>query len=294
MIAVTVDNKNLLVHRGNSVLQVCELLKKDIPRFCYHKELFVAGNCRMCLVEIEKFPKPIVSCSMPAGDNMIIYTNTPLVRKARESVLEFLLINHPLDCPICDQGGECDLQDQTFLYGSDRTRFYKKHKRVVEDKYFNAIIKTVMTRCILCTRCVRFIEQIAGESTLGTSGRGVHTEIGFYINHILKNELSGNIIDLCPVGALTSKPYAFMARPWDLTSYYSIDLNDAVHANIKIDIFRNEIVRISPKECPEINDVWISDKARFYFDGLKTQKIISCYANQIKISKDSALNFFFF
>ena len=211
MITVTINNKKYEFKNDLTILKACELVDITIPRFCYHDKLSVAGNCRMCLVEVEKSPKPVASCAMPLANNMVIYTDTPLVKKAREAVLEFLLINHPLDCPICDQGGECDLQDITLNYGSDRSRFFE-FKRGVEDKECGPIIKTIMTRCIHCTRCVRFISEIAGADYLGTLGRGGNTEIGTYINKFIKTELSGNLVDLCPVGALTSKPYAFSAR----------------------------------------------------------------------------------
>ena len=294
MITVTIDNTKLLVDKRNNIFQICEFLKKEIPRFCYHKELMVAGNCRMCLVEVERMPKPVASCAMPVADNMVIYTNSPLVRKARESVLEFLLINHPLDCPICDQGGECDLQDQSFNYGSDTSRFFYKNKRGVEDKNISVLVKTVMTRCIHCTRCVRFADEIAGLDLLGTTGRGTSTEIGFYIQETFSSELSGNVIDLCPVGALTSKPYAFLARPWELTSFNSIDINDAIGAHIKVDVCNNNVVRISPQNCWEINDSWISDKARFYFDGLKYQKISKVFFNAKNQNWLVGLNFLIF
>jgi NADH dehydrogenase/NADH:ubiquinone oxidoreductase subunit G len=211
MIEVTINNKKYNFENNLTILQACEQVDVVIPRFCYHDKLSVAGNCRMCLVEVEKSPKPVASCAMPLMPNMVIYTETPLVKKAREGVLEFLLINHPLDCPICDQGGECDLQDITLNYGSDRSRFFE-FKRGVEDKECGPIIKTIMTRCIHCTRCIRFISEIAGIEDLGTLGRGENTEIGTYINKFLKTELSGNLVDLCPVGALTSKPYAFSTR----------------------------------------------------------------------------------
>jgi len=211
LIPITINNKNYQVKATSSVLQACEEAGIDVPRFCYHEKLSVAGNCRMCLVEVEKSPKPVVSCAMPVAKGMVIYTNTPLVKKAREAVLEFLLINHPLDCPICDQGGECDLQDETLNYGSDRGRFFE-FKRSVEDKECGPIIKTIMTRCIHCTRCVRFSAEIAGQEVLGSFGRGDDTEIGTYVQSFIKTELSGNLIDLCPVGALTSKPYAYTAR----------------------------------------------------------------------------------
>jgi NADH dehydrogenase (ubiquinone) Fe-S protein 1 len=211
MFTVYINNKKIILQKPMTVLQACEQANVDVPKFCYHDKLSVAGSCRMCLVEIEKMPKPVASCAMPVSNNMTIFTNTPLVKKAREAVLEFLLINHPLDCPICDQGGECDLQDQSYHYGSDRSRFFK-YKRSVEDKECGPIIKTIMTRCIHCTRCVRFSSEIAGLPVLGAFGRGEHTEIGTYINKFIKTELSGNLVDICPVGALTSKPYAFSAR----------------------------------------------------------------------------------
>lgn len=283
MISITINGQTFLVEKGNNILQVCEFLNIEIPRFCYHKELSVAGNCRMCLVEVEKFPKPIASCAMPVTDNMVVYTDSPLVRKARESVLEFMLINHPLDCPICDQGGECDLQDQTFEYGSDSSRFFFKNKRAVEDKNFGYLIKTVMTRCIHCTRCVRFADEIAGVDLLGTSGRGTHVEIGFYIDQIFNSELSGNVIDLCPVGALTAKPYAFKYRSWELSSYPSIDLNDSLGVNIQVDVRNNEVIRIKPLYFPEINDSWITDKARFSFDGVFNQQVLQPFIGHFKL-----------
>jgi len=211
LIPITINNQLYQVRANASILQACEEASIDVPRFCYHEKLSVAGNCRMCLVEVEKSPKPVVACAMPISKNMVIYTNTPLVKKAREAVLEFLLINHPLDCPICDQGGECDLQDETLQYGSDRGRFFE-FKRSVEDKECGPIVKTIMTRCIHCTRCIRFSAEIAGQETLGSFGRGQETEIGTYVQSFIKTELSGNLVDLCPVGALTSKPYAFIAR----------------------------------------------------------------------------------
>jgi len=214
-LTVSVDGKPVEVNPGTSVLQACEKAGVHIPRFCYHEALSVAGNCRMCLVEVEKVPKCVASCAWPVMPNMGIWTNTPVVKKAREAVMEFLLINHPLDCPICDQGGECDLQDQAQTHGSDRTRYFE-HKRGVEDKDLGPLVKTIMTRCIHCTRCVRFAEEIAGVADMGMTGRGNHCEIGTYVDKLLSSELSGNVIDLCPVGALTSKPYAFTARTWEL------------------------------------------------------------------------------
>jgi NADH-quinone oxidoreductase chain G len=276
MIKVTVDGTNVFVKRGSTVLQACEAVGIEIPRFCYHERLSVAGNCRMCLVEIEKTPKPVASCAMPTMDGMKVFTNTPLVKKAREAVLEFLLLNHPLDCPICDQGGECDLQDQAMLFGSDRSRFYET-KRGVEDKNCGPLIKTIMTRCIHCTRCVRFATEIAGVEELGTTGRGIDTEIGTYVEKTFNSELSGNIIDLCPVGALTSKPYAFMSRPWELRSTNSIDISDGIGSNIRIDSRGTEVLRILPRFNESINEEWISDKARFSYDGLRLQRIESPY-----------------
>ncbi len=212
MFEITINDQTVLVPKGSTVLEACRFVGIDIPRFCYHDRLSVAGNCRMCLVEIEKTPKPIASCAMPVTHQMVVYTDTPLVKKARENVLETLLLNHPLDCPICDQGGECDLQDQTREYGSDYTRFYTA-KRAVEDKYCGPLIKTIMTRCIHCTRCVRYAAEVAGVDILGTLNRGGHTEIGAYLTRVFQTEIAGNVIDLCPVGALTSKVYAFKARP---------------------------------------------------------------------------------
>jgi NADH-quinone oxidoreductase chain G len=285
MVNVFVNNIKVSVEPNTSVLKACEALKIEIPRFCYHKKLSIAGNCRMCLVEIEKSPKPVVSCAMPVMENMKIFTDTPLVKKAREGVLEFLLLNHPLDCPVCDQGGECELQDQAMVFGSDQSRFYDL-KRGVHDKKLGPLIKTIMTRCIHCTRCVRFATEIAGVEDLGTTIRGTETEIGTYIEKIFKSELSGNVIDLCPVGALTSKPYAFKARPWELKTEISVDTSDGLVSNVKLDFKSNEIVRITPNypnyvdydenyrikpdEHPFV-DEWISDKARFCYDGLQSK-----------------------
>lgn len=276
MINLTINNKTVLVPRGSSILEACKQIGLDIPRFCYHENLSVAGNCRMCLVEIEKSPKPVASCAMPVTPNMIIFTDSPLVKKARENVLEILLLNHPLDCPICDQAGECDLQDQTRNFGGDYSRFYTL-KRTVEDKNCGPLIKTIMTRCIHCTRCVRFATEIAGIETLGTLKRGEDTEIGTYIDRLLNSEISGNIIDLCPVGALTSKPYAFTARPWELRKFASIDPLDCVGSNITIDLKETEIVRILPRFSETINNDWISDKIRFSYDSLKRLRIKENY-----------------
>ena len=272
MIEIYINNIKLKVHKNLTVLQACNNFKIEIPKFCFQENLQIAGNCRMCLVEIENSPKPVASCAMPLMPNMKIFTETPLVQKARESVLEFLLINHPLDCPICDQASECDLQDQTMIFGSDRSRFFFK-KRGVEDKYCGPFIKTIMTRCIHCTRCVRFANEICGIDNLGTTGRGNQTEINFYYPKIFNSEFSGNLIDLCPVGALTSKPYAFKVRSWELKKTEGIDILDSIGSNIKIDIFNNEIVRILPKTNFNINKEWISNKTRYFFDSLKYQRL---------------------
>jgi len=244
----------------------------DVPRFCYHSRLSIAGNCRMCLVEVVKSPKPVASCAMPVMPNMEIKTTTPLVKKAREGVMEFLLINHPLDCPICDQGGECDLQDQAFVYGSDRSRFLEQ-KRSVEDKNLGPLVKTVMTRCIHCTRCVRFAKEIAGVEDLGVTGRGNASEIGTYVGKLMSSELSGNIIDLCPVGALTSKPFAFQARTWELKNTESVDVLDSLGSAIRVDSRGTEVMRVLPRLHEGVNEEWLSDKARFAYDGLKRQRL---------------------
>ena len=272
MVKVYVNNKLTYVPVNSSVLEACRSVGVEVPRFCFHERLSVAGNCRMCLVELEKAPKPVASCAMPVVNNMRVFTETPLVRKARENVLEFLLINHPLDCPICDQAGECDLQDQTMVFGSDRNRFFS-FKRNVEDKNCGPLVKTIMNRCIHCTRCVRFVSDIAGAEELGTTNRGRATEIGMYLQKTLKSELSANIVDLCPVGALTSKPYAFIARPWELRSVESIDFSDSIGSNIRIDFKESEIVRILPKKNEKLNEEWITDKARYSFDALKVQRL---------------------
>src|SRR6267142_452773 len=229
-----IDGIEIEVPAGVTVLQACEMAGVEIPRFCYHERLSIAGNCRMCLVEQEKAPKPIASCAMPAMDNMVIHTNTPAVQKARNGVMEFLLINHPLDCPICDQGGECDLQDQAMGYGFDRSR-YHENKRAVPDKELGPLVKTSMNRCIHCTRCIRFATEVAGVEELGATGRGESMEVTTYVEHALTSELAGNLVDLCPVGALTSKPYAFEARSWELTKTESVDVLDALGANIRVD-----------------------------------------------------------
>ena len=270
---VTVDGIELEVPAGATVLQACELAGKEIPRFCYHERLSIAGNCRMCLVEVSPGPpKPQASCALPAGEGQVIKTDSPMVRKAREGVMEFLLINHPLDCPICDQGGECDLQDQSVAYGRGASR-YHENKRAVTEKYMGPLIKTVMTRCIHCTRCVRFSEEVAGVDEIGALYRGENTQITTYLEHAAKHELSANVIDLCPVGALTSRPYAFEARPWELKKTLSIDVSDAVGANIRLDSRGREVLRILPRINDDVNEEWLSDKGRFQVDGLMKRRL---------------------
>nr|YP_008475376.1 NADH dehydrogenase subunit 11 [Achlya hypogyna]AGS55456.1 NADH dehydrogenase subunit 11 [Achlya hypogyna] len=273
MIPIIINGVKLNVKKNITVLQACNSLNIQIPKFCFQENLKIAGNCRMCLVEIKNSPKPVASCAMPVMPNMEIFTNTPLVQKARESVLEFILINHPLDCPICDQASECDLQDQTLIFGGDKSRFFYKKKRSVEDKNIGPFIKTIMTRCIHCTRCVRFSDEICRTDFFGTTGRGNATEINFYDKNIFYSEFSGNLIDLCPVGALTSKPYAFKARAWELTKKEGVDIMDAIGSNIIIDTLKNNIVRILPKTNVNINKEWINNKTRFFFDSLKYQRI---------------------
>ena len=269
---VKVDGIEIEVENGISVLQACEMAGKEIPRFCYHERLSIAGNCRMCLVEMEKSSKPVASCAMPVAEGQVIYTNTEMVKKAREGVMEFLLINHPLDCPICDQGGECDLQDQSMKYGGGTSR-YELNKRSVKEKYMGPLIKTQMNRCIHCTRCIRFAEEVAGVPELGAINRGENMEITTYLEKTLDSELSANVIDLCPVGALTSKPYAFEARPWELTKTETIDVMDAVGSNIRVDTKGWEVKRILPRVNEDINEEWISDKTRYACDGLLTNRI---------------------
>ncbi len=269
---ITINGKEIEFEKGMTVLQACELADVEIPRFCYHEKLSIAGNCRMCLVEMEKSPKPIASCAMPAAEGMNIKTNTAFVDKARKGVMEFLLANHPLDCPVCDQGGECDLQDQSMYYGIDKSRFIE-NKRQVKEKYMGPLIKTQMTRCIHCTRCVRFANEVAGVPEIGAIGRGEDMEITTYLEKAMESELSANVIDLCPVGALTSKPYAFEARPWELKKTESIDVMDAVGSNIRVDTYNWEVKRILPRLNNEINEEWISDKTRYSCDGLLKQRL---------------------
>jgi NADH-quinone oxidoreductase subunit G len=270
---LTIDGRAVEVPAGSTVLQAAEAAGVEIPRFCYHDRLSIAGNCRMCLVEIEKTPpKPISSCTYPAAEGMIVHTDTPMVRNGRRGVMEFLLINHPLDCPICDQGGECDLQDQAMGYGMDHSR-YEENKRAVKDKDLGPLVKTVMTRCIHCTRCIRFISEVAGVPDLGATARGEHMEVGTYVEKALSSELSANIIDLCPVGALTSKPYAFAARSWELTKTDSIDVFDAVGTNIRVDTRGPEVLRVLPRLNEDVNEEWLADKSRFAIDGLKRRRL---------------------
>jgi NADH-quinone oxidoreductase subunit G len=269
---LTVDGIEVEVPAGVTVLQACEAAGAEIPRFCYHERLSIAGNCRMCLVELEKAPKPIASCAYPVADGMVVRTASPVVKEARRGVMEFLLANHPLDCPICDQGGECDLQDQAVAYGRDHTN-YPEARRAVTDKYMGPLVKTVMTRCIHCTRCVRFAAEVAGVPDLGGLGRGEGMEIGTYVEQAIASELSGNLIDLCPVGALTSKPYAFVARPWELTKTDGIDVSDAVGMNIRIDTRGPEVLRILPRVNEDVNEEWLADKGRFWIDGLKRRRL---------------------
>ena len=273
---VTVDGIEVEVEAGSTVLQACEAAGKEIPRFCYHERLSIAGNCRMCLVEMEKSPKPVASCAMPVMDGQVIKTNTPMVKKAREGVMEFLLINHPLDCPICDQGGECDLQDQAFNYGGGRSR-YELNKRSVDQKYMGPLIKTHMNRCIHCTRCVRFSEEVAGVSEIGAINRGENMEITTFLENTIESEMSGNVIDLCPVGALTSKPYSYEARPWELNKVETIDVMDAVGSNTRMDSKGWEVKRVLPRINDEINEEWISDKTRYACDGLLNNRIDAPY-----------------
>ena len=269
---VIVNNNEVIVPDNATVMQACELAGEEIPRFCFHERLSIAGNCRMCLVDVENSPKPVASCAVTVSEGMKIHTDTDKVKKARKGVMEFLLINHPLDCPICDQGGECDLQDQSIYYGKSYSRF-EENKRAVDNKNFGPLIKTVMTRCIHCTRCVRFLDEVAGTHELGAINRGENMEITSVVKGGIKSELSGNIIDLCPVGALTSKPYAFTARSWELIHHDTIDITDAVGTNTIVDEFGGEIKRVLPRVNEDINQEWISDKARFCYDGLTNQRL---------------------
>jgi NADH-quinone oxidoreductase subunit G len=269
---VTIDGQELEVAAGTTILQACQQAGVEIPHFCFHERLNIAGNCRMCLVEVEKSPKPVASCAMPVADGNVILTQSEKAKKARHGVMEMLLINHPLDCPICDQGGECDLQDQAMAYGFDRGR-YVENKRAVRDKDFGPLVATSMNRCIHCTRCIRFLTEIAGVEELGATGRGEDMEITTYVERALGSELSANIVDLCPVGALTAKPYAFIARPWELRKTESVDVLDAVGSNIRIDARGAQVLRVLPRLNEEINEEWISDKTRFAHDGLVRRRL---------------------
>ncbi|OJG00221.1 NADH-quinone oxidoreductase subunit NuoG [Pararhizobium antarcticum] len=288
MAKLKVDGKEIEVPDHFTLLQACEEAGAEVPRFCFHERLSVAGNCRMCLIEVKGGPpKPAASCAMgvrdlrpgPNGEAPEVFTTTPMVKKAREGVMEFLLINHPLDCPICDQGGECDLQDQAMAFGVDSTR-YNENKRAVEDKYIGPLVKTVMNRCIHCTRCVRFTTEVAGIAELGLIGRGEDAEITTYLEQAMTSELQGNVVDLCPVGALTSKPYAFNARPWELGKTESIDVMDALGSAIRVDTRGREVMRVMPRVNEDINEEWISDKTRFIWDGLKTQRLDRPYVKK--------------
>jgi NADH-quinone oxidoreductase subunit G len=280
MTKLIVDGKEIDVPAEYTLLQACEAAGAEIPRFCYHERLSIAGNCRMCLVEVKGGPKPVASCAWavrdcrpgPKGEPPEISTRSPMVKKAREGVMEFLLINHPLDCPICDQGGECDLQDQAMGYGVDTSRF-AENKRAVEDKYLGALVKTSMNRCIQCTRCVRFSAEVCGAPEMGATGRGEDMEITTYLEHALTSELQGNLVDICPVGALTSKPYAFAARPWELGKTQSVDVMDGVGSAIRVDTRGREVMRILPRINEAVNEEWISDKTRHVVDGLRTQRL---------------------
>tara|TARA_B100000579_G_scaffold50673_1_gene35287 strand:+ start:332 stop:2359 length:2028 start_codon:yes stop_codon:yes gene_type:complete len=293
MLKLKVNDIDVEIEEGLTVLQACEQAGVEIPRFCYHERLSIAGNCRMCLVEMEKSSKPIASCAMPAAEGMVIKTNTEKVDKARKGVMEFLLANHPLDCPVCDQGGECDLQDQSMFYGIDKSR-YKENKRHVPEKYMGPLIKTQMTRCIHCTRCIRFATEVAGVPELGAIGRGENMEITTYLEKSMVSEMSANVIDICPVGALTSKPYVFEARPWELKKTETIDVMDAVGSNIRVDTYGWEVKRVLPRINEEINEEWISDKTRYACDGLKNQRLDTPFVRKNnkfeKVSWDDAYN----
>src|SRR5579862_7161025 len=284
MTKLIVDGKEIDAPPEYTLLQACEAAGAEIPRFCFHERLSIAGNCRMCLIEVAGVPKPQASCAMAVKDlppnrddtPKVLSTRSPMVRKAREGVMEFLLINHPLDCPICDRGGECDLQDQSMAYGVDASR-YRENKRAVDEKYIGALVKTVMTRCIHCTRCIRFATEVAGVPELGAIGRGEDMEITTYLEEAMQSELQGNVVDICPVGALTSKPYAFAARPWELNKTESIDVMDALGCAIRIDTRGSEVMRILPRTNDDINEEWISDKTRHVVDGLRTQRLDQPY-----------------
>src|SRR6186997_1681091 len=287
MTKIIVDGKEIDVPPEYTLLQACEAAGAEIPRFCFHERLSIAGNCRMCLIEVVGIPKPQASCAMGVkdlppnkdGSPKILNTKTPMVKKAREGVMEFLLINHPLDCPICDQGGECDLQDQAMAYGYGGSR-YQENKRAVEDKYIGPLVKTIMTRCIHCTRCIRFSTEVAGVPELGAIGRGEDMEITTYLERSMTSELQANVVDLCPVGALTSKPYAFAARPWELGKTQSIDVMDGIGSAIRVDTRGREVMRVLPRINEAVNEEWISDKTRHVVDGLRTQRLDRPYVRK--------------
>ncbi len=294
---LTIDGMEIEVPSGTSILQAAEELGIEIPRFCYHDKLSVPANCRMCLVEVEGGPpKPVASCAMACGSGMVVKTDTDIVKKARKGVMEMMLINHPLDCPVCDQGGECDLQDQAMGYGFDRSRYYEG-KRIVPDKEFGPLISTTMTRCINCTRCIRFADEIAGTPVLGQFNRGEDAEIGTFVDQLIETELSGNLIDVCPVGALTSKPYAFKARPWELKKFDTIDVHDALGCNIRVDVRGRAVMRILPRLHEDINETWINDRTRFAHDGLDKARLDRPYIRDeesgklIEASWDEAFDF---
>nr|MBP7253456.1 NADH-quinone oxidoreductase subunit NuoG [Alphaproteobacteria bacterium] len=276
---LTINGTAIEVAPGTSVLQACEQLGIEVPRFCYHDKLSVPANCRMCLVEVEKTPKPQASCALPCGEGMVVRTESDVVKKARKSVMELLLINHPLDCPICDQGGECDLQDQAMAYGADRGK-YQEERRAVTDKELGPLVKTVMTRCIQCTRCIRFTDEICGTPVLGGINRSEHLEIGTYVQQAITSELSGNLVDVCPVGALTNKPYAFAARPWELQKTESIDVHDAIGSNIRIDTRGNAVLRVLPRLNEAVNEEWINDRTRYACDGLSRKRLDQPYVRK--------------
>ena len=279
MTKLTIDGHEVEVADGLSILQACQSIGIEVPHFCFHERLSIAGNCRMCLVEVEKAPKPVASCAMPVVEGMVVNTDSKAAKTAQRGVMEFLLINHPLDCPICDQGGECDLQDQAMAFGMGRSR-YLENKRAVIEKNMGPLISTIMTRCIHCTRCIRFATEVAGVEELGAIGRGEHMEITTYLERSMGSELSGNVIDLCPVGALTSKPYAFNARSWELDKTESIDVLDAVGSNIRVDARGGTVMRVLPRLNEEINEEWISDKTRFSCDGLARQRLDQPYVRR--------------
>src|SRR5215831_13457223 len=278
-VKLTVDGQEVEVEPGTTVLQAAQALGIEVAHFCFHERLAIAGNCRMCLVEQERAPKPIASCAMPVAPGMVIHTQSERARSARHAVMEMLLINHPLDCPICDQGGECDLQDQAMAYGFDRGR-YLENKRAVADKNFGPLVSTEMNRCIHCTRCIRFMTEVAGVEELGATSRGEHMEITTYVEKALSSELSANIIDLCPVGALTSKPYAYIARPWELAKTESIDVTDAVGSNIRVDSRGPQVLRVLPRVNEAVNEEWISDKTRYAIDGLVRRRLDRPYVRR--------------